>query len=300
MHVGHTQAIRLTSPVKMLALGDSYTIGERVPEEDRWPNQLMDSLAAKGILTTLPVIIARTGWRTDDLANAIDNTNLNQEFNLVSILIGVNNFYQGKSSAVYEKEFEALLQKALGFIDGETANMMVLSIPDFAYTPYGQLFDTARISAGIDTFNLINRRITEAYGIPYIDITPISREGLKDRALIASDGLHPSGKMYGRWVSLVLESMGFQPQPTPRREAFSHSLDCWSMPGGRRLFWRVGSPGGPLVRVRLLGLDGRQVLNRAVDINTGFLEVPEGLPSGFFHLLFEQSGRPAGHCLCRL
>lgn len=182
---------------KFLALGDSYTIGESVDPDQRWPNQL----AAK-LKLPAPEIIATTGWRTDQLMKAIADADLKPEYALVSLLIGVNNQYQGKPIEIYEREFEELLQSAINLAKGKKKNVFVVSIPDYGYTPFGKA-KQEKISAELDQYNAISKRITTRYGIRYFDITPISRKGLEDTTLVATDGLHPSGKMYAQWVELI-------------------------------------------------------------------------------------------------
>ena len=191
---------------KYLALGDSYTIGESVDEVDRWPNQLADKLTHLGKATQKPTIIATTGWRTDDLKNAINNANLNPEYDLVSLLIGVNNQYQGKPIENYEIEFKDLLNTAIQLAKGKKGNIFVVSIPDYGYTPFGKA-KQATISKAIDNFNEVNKRLALAAGIRYINITDISRQGLDQPALVASDGLHPSGKQYTKWVERIAEGL---------------------------------------------------------------------------------------------
>jgi len=186
---------------KFLALGDSYTIGESVSEEERWPNQLADKLKIER-----PRIIATTGWRTDDLKGAINSANLKDDYNLVSLLIGVNNQYQGKSSAQYEVEFEDLLKTAIQLAKGKSKNVFVVSIPDYGFTPFGKAKQET-ISLQLDEFNKINKRIAEKYKIRYFNITDISRKGLADPTLVAADGLHPSGKMYTQWVEVISKGL---------------------------------------------------------------------------------------------
>lgn len=186
-----------------LALGDSYTIGHSVSEQQRFPVQLLDSLKAEGYPFETVQIIAKTGWTTDELQTAINATeDLEESYGLVSLLIGVNNQYRGRPVKNYIPEFEALLQQAIDFADGNKDRVIVVSIPDYAYTPFGN--GRTEISEGIDEYNAANKQITESYGIRYIDITPISREGLDHPELVASDGLHPSGEQYTRWVSAIL------------------------------------------------------------------------------------------------
>ncbi|MFN7435204.1 MAG: SGNH/GDSL hydrolase family protein [Bacteroidota bacterium] len=191
---------------KYLALGDSYTIGESVSEAERWPNQLRDSLNKKGYAIGKPTIIATTGWRTDNLKNAMNIAQLKPEYDLVSLLIGVNNQYQGKSSDQYAIEFEDLLKTAIHLAKGRKENVFVVSIPDYGFTPFGKP-NQETITKAIDLFNEINARITYKYKVQYFNITEISRDGLTDPSLVAGDGLHPSGKMYAQWVELIARDL---------------------------------------------------------------------------------------------
>lgn len=190
--------------IKFLALGDSYTIGESVAEHERWPVQLVNRFREKGYECQQPVIIATTGWRTDDLKRAIAQQNPATDFDIVSLLIGVNNQYQGKSAESYTPEFEELLKIAIHHAGDDRSKVFVVSIPDYGFTPFGQEKQTS-ISKALDEFNEINKKITEKYGIDYIYITDISRRGLQEPDLVAEDRLHPSGKMYGEWVSRILK-----------------------------------------------------------------------------------------------
>ncbi|MCP4521308.1 MAG: SGNH/GDSL hydrolase family protein [Cytophagales bacterium] len=193
-------------PISILGLGDSYTYAESVATEGRWAEQLADSLEKRGVLMdTIVDIVAVTGWRTDNLANGIKEKEdeLQDSYSLVGLLIGVNNLYQGRSLDVYKVEFEELLKTALSYADNDTNRVFVISIPDYAYTPFGG--GSESVSIGIDTFNAVNLEITESYNVPYVDITPISREGFNDTELVATDGLHPSAKQYSLWVSEILK-----------------------------------------------------------------------------------------------
>ncbi len=205
MTVVATESITPTDR-KFLALGDSYTIGESVSEKERWPVQLAKKLREKGQSIGEPLIIATTGWRTDDLMNAVNKAHLKNEYDLVSLLIGVNNQYQGKSSEQYVIEFEDLLKTAIQLAKGKKENVFVVSIPDYGYTPFGKP-KQAEISKALNRFNDINKRITEKAGIKYINITDISRQGIQQPELVADDGLHPSGKMYSLWVDRIVESL---------------------------------------------------------------------------------------------
>jgi len=199
------QKIKIWDPVHFLALGDSYTIGQSVASNECWPNQLAFALSYQGYNVEGAKIIAQTGWRTDDLKIAISQQQPLTGYNLVSLLIGVNNQYQGGSIQKYATEFEELLKTAIVLAGNSTEHVFVLSIPDYAYTPYGK--GDLNISTQIDQFNAVNRQITDNYHVTYIDITPISRNGLIQPELVASDGLHPSGKMYALWVQEILKSV---------------------------------------------------------------------------------------------
>ena len=194
--------VNKAKPMKFLALGDSYTIGESVATEERWPVQLAKALTTNEQIVTSQ-IIATTGWRTDDLKRAIVAANPPSDFEFVSLLIGVNNQYQGKSAESYAPEFEELLQMAVGFAGGDKSKVFVVSIPDYGYTPFGKS-KRVEISEAIDKFNAVNKSITEKLGVRYFYITDLTRKGLDDPSLVANDGLHPSGKMYSLWVDRIL------------------------------------------------------------------------------------------------
>lgn len=185
------------SAPRMLALGDSYTIGESVPEADRWPNQLARALGAPN-----PEIIAKTGWTTDELNAAIDAANPQGPYRLVTLLIGVNNQYRGRDVEQYRGEFAALLRRAIGFGGGDAKRVIVASIPDWGVTPFAEGRDRAKIATEIDRYNAVNREETARAGAHYVDITPVSRRS--DPSLVAGDGLHPSAAQYAEWTKLIL------------------------------------------------------------------------------------------------
>lgn len=194
--------------MKFLALGDSYTIGESVLPEERWPVQLAALMRARGIEVESPDIIAKTGWTTDELVSGIIRATPMPPYDLVSLLIGVNNQYRGYSPDAYREEFAALLGQAIDFAGGDPGRVIVLSIPDWGVTPFGandaRGRTPAQISAEIALFNAINREETLRLGAHYVDITPISQEAKDDLTLLAPDQLHPSGKMYARWAGEAL------------------------------------------------------------------------------------------------
>ncbi len=189
-------------PLYFLALGDSYTIGEAVAEEERWPVQLAQLLRQKGYNVQSPEIIATTGWRTDQLKEAIEKGTKRTVYDMVSLLIGVNNQYQGKSVESYRPEFEELLLKAIELAGKNKDRVFVVSIPDYGYTPFGREKQPL-ISAAIDAYNAANREIAEKHGVQYFYITDLTRKGLDDPSLVAPDGLHPSGKMYALWAEHI-------------------------------------------------------------------------------------------------
>lgn len=207
--VAVAQTLKVGSPLRFLALGDSYTIGQGVSVEERWPSQLVKRLEAFGVSTEKLTFIAQTGWRTDNLLNAINAENPDPDYNMVSLLIGVNNQYQGAAISAYPGEFRQLLQKAIYLCGGNKEGVFVLSIPDYGYTPFGAS-SQASISAEIDSYNAINQQIANEFGVGYYNITPISRETVSRSDYLASDQLHPSGEMYKSWVSFILNSSGIE------------------------------------------------------------------------------------------
>ena len=196
------------APIKFLALGDSYTIGESVAVDERWPEQLAAALRAKGKQIDGPRIIGVTGWRTDQLKKAIEEAQLKNDYGMVSLLIGVNNQYQKRTAESYAPEFEELLNIAIKLAGGKKENVFVVSIPDYGYTPFGKPRQ-AEITAAIDKFNETNLAITKRLGVRYVNITDLTREGLEKPEYVAGDGLHPSGKMYALWVKRILPVLGY-------------------------------------------------------------------------------------------
>ncbi|MBC6994318.1 SGNH/GDSL hydrolase family protein [Neolewinella lacunae] len=192
----------VVAEITYLALGDSYTIGTSVAAEDRWPVQLSAALAQRGIRVTDQRIVATNGWTTRNLLNGIASADLAPTYDLVSLLIGVNNQFQGRSLSEYRTEFTELLDIAIQRAGGDTSGVFVVSIPDYAFTPFGN--GREDISNGVANFNAAAKAITESYGIPFYNITPISQEGLANPSLVATDNLHPSGEQYTRWVEEVL------------------------------------------------------------------------------------------------
>jgi len=200
------QQINIDKGLRMLALGDSYTIGESVEMDQRWPHQFVSELRKQGAYVDTPDYIATTGWTTSNLLEGIAaSLDSDREYNLVSILIGVNNQYQGLDVSIYEPELRNIIDRALEITEQDRSKLFILSIPDYAYTQFGK-GDTI-ISNEIDIYNEINRDVALEYGITWIDITPISRRGLDDPVLVAGDGLHPSGTQYGEWVKKIIHQL---------------------------------------------------------------------------------------------
>lgn len=191
--------------VSYIALGDSYTIGQSVCLTCRFPEQLKKKLE-----TTIPglsvdlKIIAQTGWTTSNLINALKEQQPTSEYKLVTLLIGVNNQYQNREFSIYEREFPQLAQTAITLAKGNKDNIIVVSIPDYAYTPFGQQTGNAtKISTELDRYNAFAKNYCDANGITFINITDITRQGLKETYLVATDGLHPSEKAYSLFIDRI-------------------------------------------------------------------------------------------------
>jgi acyl-CoA thioesterase I len=191
--------------IKYLALGDSYTIGQSVCETCRFPEQLKTSLASQISGDYTLKIIAQTGWTTSNLKNAIVSQNPAHDYDLVTLLIGVNNQYQGLPFEMYQQEFPELVNMAIVMAKGDKQHVIIISIPDYAYTPYGQSTpDPGQISSEIDLYNDYAATYAAANGITFVNITDITREGISNPALVASDGLHPSQQAYAKFTERLL------------------------------------------------------------------------------------------------
>lgn len=190
--------------LRFLALGDSYTIGESVPETERWPVQLAALLSQAGITVQKPRIVARTGWTTDELMAELNRQQIADTFQLVSLLIGVNNQYRGRPAEQFRSELIQLIGRAISYAGGDSTRVFLVSIPDWSVTPFAMGRDRARIAREIDQYNSIVQQEAQARNILFINITDISRLAGNDLSLLASDRLHPSAKMYRMWVDLML------------------------------------------------------------------------------------------------
>jgi lysophospholipase L1-like esterase len=198
------ETIMPSDTLSYLALGDSYTIGESVDSVLRWPVQLAKALGREGFPTREPIIVARTGWTTAELAQGLGEAAVTGSFDLVSLLIGVNNQYRGRDLEEYQVQLKELLDLAVTFAGGDPERVLVLSIPDWGVMPFAEGRDRARIGEEIDAFNEVKQKAAAEAGVKYMDITGISRLAREDSTLVADDGLHPSGAMYARWVELAL------------------------------------------------------------------------------------------------
>lgn len=192
------------APLSYLALGDSYTIGERVDADLRWPVQLAHRLRDEGFDVAEPLVIARTGWTTDELQEGIRSANPQGPFDLVSLLIGVNNQYRGRDLEEYRTQLRDLMETAIRFAGGRSEKVFVLSIPDWGVMPFAEGRDRGAIAREIDAFNGLKAEEAQRLEIRYVDITDISRNGAGDPEMVADDGLHPSGAQYARWVERAL------------------------------------------------------------------------------------------------
>nr|WP_315194921.1 SGNH/GDSL hydrolase family protein [uncultured Flavobacterium sp.] len=201
----------ISKAINYLALGDSYTIGQSVCETCRYPEQLKTNLKTIYPETDFFLkVIATTGWTTSNLITAINTQNLDSNYDLVTLLIGVNNQYQHMDFTVYEKEFPELLNKAIALAKGNNKNVIVLSIPDYAYTSYAKNFDEmgrAKISTEIDQYNAFAESFCITKNVQFVSITDITRQGLNNTNLVASDGLHPSETAYKLFVERMLPSV---------------------------------------------------------------------------------------------
>lgn len=190
-----------------LSLGDSYTIGESVSAADRWPVQLAGMLRNQGLDVADPDIIARTGWTTAELQDAINSNGNQKKYTLVSLMIGVNNQYRGQSQDRYRTEFKELLQTATNFAGGKAGHVFVLSTPDWGASPYAASRDRIQIAQEIDQFNAIAKDECQKAGIAFVDITPATRSAAGDNTQFASDGLHYSGKQMLKWAEAAVPTV---------------------------------------------------------------------------------------------
>lgn len=284
--LSHSQTLTIENPVRFLALGDSYTIGQSVPVNARWPVQLSDSLVARGFNLDTLRIIATTGWRTDNLINAIKNQHLaNQNYTLVSLLIGVNNQYQSRPFSQYITEFPALVDSSIRYAGGDKSHVFIVSIPDYAYTPFGQQSSNpGQISAEIDQYNAFSKHIADSLQIKYFNITPISRLGLQHPSYVASDGLHPSGIQYTEWVKLMLAFI--DTQITATGEIATNALNVTVYPNPSSGTVDISIPevdANHSFDIRLYTLMGKPLANKTFHGNAGNFSI-DNIPDGLYLL----------------
>ena len=190
-----------------LALGDSYTIGEQTPFAENFPNQTVQILRRSGLAFYAAEIIAKTGWTTDELSDAIENTTTLENYDIVSLLIGVNNQYRGRSATEFKIEFENLLQKAIQFSGNRPYRVVVLSIPDWGVTPFAEGIDRKKTAEEIDVYNDICKKSAASFKTNFINITSSQREDGNKTDFLAPDGLHPSGKEYKKWAAELADAI---------------------------------------------------------------------------------------------
>lgn len=189
--------------MRFLALGDSYTNGEGVAEEERWPSQLVALLGQQDIHLTDVQIVAQTAWTADELADAIDQTKPKGPFDVVTLMVGVNDQYRNRPVASFAPEFEQLLARAVGFAGRRPSRVIAISIPDWGATPFAEGRDRVRIAREIEAYNERARELAARAGVIWVDVTTETRAMQLDPSLVTADGLHPSGAMYARWAALL-------------------------------------------------------------------------------------------------
>lgn len=193
-----------------LALGDSYTIGEGVLLYQNFPYQAVQMLRNAGYDFQAPEIIAKTGWTTDELEEAVKHYRFLPKYDFVTLLVGVNNQYRSREAIEYKQQFETLLQKAIGLANGKKDHVIIVSIPDYSVTPFAANSDREKVAREIDSFNGINKALSIQYKVQYVEITEGSRDASNDPSLLAADGLHPSQKEYAKWAAKVAEMITSQ------------------------------------------------------------------------------------------
>jgi lysophospholipase L1-like esterase len=193
-----------------LALGDSYTIGEAVSLHQSFPYQVVQLLRKKEFNFNAPEIIAKTGWTTDELLDAINKSTLLSKYDFVSLLIGVNNQYRGRDAIEYKEQFEELLKKAIELANGKKDRVIIISIPDYSLTPHGKSMNAEKISKEIEVFNSINKALSIQYKVQYVNVTSESKESRNTSDLVAQDGLHPSDKEYSKWAEKIAAAVTSQ------------------------------------------------------------------------------------------
>ena len=191
-----------STSISWLALGDSYTIGQGVNTAERFPAQTLELLKLRSIKTAQLTYVATTGWTSSDLDKSMSQQNL-AYYDFVTVLIGVNDQFQGIDTSTYSKNFKSILNRAIQSTRGESQHVLVLSIPDYSLTPEGKKLDTTKIKREIDLFNTLNKRVAKDFKCQYLDITVLGREAKSNPAWVAKDGLHPSAIAYKNWANRI-------------------------------------------------------------------------------------------------
>lgn len=287
-----SQTQKIKTPVRFLALGDSYTIGQSVGVNERWPVQLKDSLIARGIEVDTLQIIATTGWRTDNLINGINTFNPDSNFNLVSVLIGVNNFYQGTPIDNYVPDLKMIIDRAIQLAGNDTNAVFFVSIPDYAYTPFGG--GSSTISAGIDFYNHLMDSVASTYGINYVYITNITREGLVDPSLVAKDNLHPSGKAYTLFVSEILKIMQIQSLGSSELKSINETDFMVSILNNRFELFPTSSQALSINKVEIYNAKGEIQISRIFPSSSSIIAFDAELPAGMYVVVLKSNNEIIG------
>jgi lysophospholipase L1-like esterase len=191
------------SSVRILALGDSYTVGTSVAPEDRWVDRLASGLRTAGRRVDDPAVVAADGWTTDRLETAIDRRTLAPPYDVVTLLIGANDAFQARTVEEFRPTFERLLGRAVGFAGEAAARVVVMTVPDYSVTPVGQRNSPAEHAERLAAYNAVVREAADATGAPLVDLVPVSRRAADEPALVAADGLHPSPEQHRRWLERI-------------------------------------------------------------------------------------------------
>jgi len=294
------QQLKIREPLKFLALGDSYTAGTSVDINQGWPSQLFNRLSAEGVQTDKLEILAWPGWTTNNLTRAIREEKLASDYTLVSLLIGVNNQHKEIPFEQYEPDFEALLKKAVELAGGNKSSVFVLSIPDYAFTPFGK--GDSFISSEIEKYNNINRNVAQRNDIAYFDITLITQLGLDNPELIAEDGLHPSSIMYGLWVDMIMEQIKLfnQQETSLNKNSDSPELLLYPNPASDYLIVRFNSEEiAGINSVSVYSMSGRLLLRNNEFQNGNSSEIKLVLPDFNNGIYFIEILTPTRHFISK-
>jgi len=191
-----------STSISWLALGDSYTIGQGVNTAERFPAQTLELLKSRSIKTAQLTYVATTGWTSGQLDKSMSQQNL-AYYDFVTVLIGVNDQFQGIDTSTYSKNFKSILNRAIQATGGESQHVLVMSIPDYSLTPEGKKLDTTKIKREIDLFNTLNKKVAKDFKCQYLDITVLGREAKSNPAWVAKDGLHLSALAYKNWADRI-------------------------------------------------------------------------------------------------